>query len=366
MYHPEKINRTRKRVTEEVRSWLRHQFDLDYGDDAEATFVIRENGSLIATASRAGNVFKYFGIDPAHQGENLSGILLGALMDEAFSQGIYHYFIFTSPDNAPLFAGSGFNLVIANDFAALLEGGNGSIDQYMAGLRDRLGPPRGKRGAIVMNLNPMTLGHLYLIETAAQEMDELVIFLVEEDLSVFPFQDRLSIAKAATAHLSGVHILPGGPYMISRATFPTYFLKKADENLIAYTTTDAGIFGRYYARALGISKRFVGEEPLDPVTSAYNDALVRELAHYDVAFQIIPRRQIDGQVISASRVRRFLAQGHMAQACRLVPPATCEYLKSAKGQRVIEAIRRSDPPGAADRPDEPPTHADPRKEVDNS
>ena len=339
MYTPQKINLSRKRVTDEVDNWLQELFHIKYGSDAEATFVIRNGEELIATASRAGNVFKYFGICKDYQGENLSGILLGALIDEAFSTGIYHYFIFTSPDNIKLFRGSGFTEVIDNHYAALLEGGRGNINEYMRELKQELGESGGTRGAIVVNLNPMTKGHLYLIEEAKKQVDELIIFMVEEDLSVFPFEDRLAIVREAVKDMPGVRVLPGGPYIISQATFPTYFLKKADENLPAYTTTDAGIFGKYYAEVLGITHRFVGEEPLDIVTSAYNEALEQELKKYKVELHIIPRKEQSGGVISASRVRRHLKNGEMEEARALVPKATWNYLESDRGRAVIEKIR---------------------------
>lgn len=342
MYTPQKINLTRKRVTAEVDNWLQENFHIKYGHDADATFVIRQDEDLIATASRSGNVFKYFGIGKDYRGENLSGILLGALIDEAFEQGIYHYFIFTSPDNIKLFKGSGFKEVIENRYAALLEGGRGNITDYMDRLKLELGEPKGSRGAIVMNLNPMTKGHLYLIEEAKKTVDELIIFLVEEDLSVFPFEDRLAIAREAVKTMPGVRVLPGGPYIISQATFPTYFLKKVDENLPAYTTTDAGIFGKYYAAELGISHRFVGEEPLDIVTSIYNEALAEELQKYGVELHVIRRKELTGVVISASRVRRHLAAGEMAEARELVPEATWQYLESDKGKLIIAKIKEKE------------------------
>lgn len=339
MYTPQKINLTRTRVTAEVDNWLQEHFQIKYGQDVDATFVIRQDEELIATASRSGNVFKYFGISKDYQGENLSGILLGALIDEAFDQGIYHYFIFTSPDNSKLFKGSGFTEVIENRYAALLEGGRGNITEYMESLVLELGLPQGSRGAIVMNLNPMTKGHLYLIEQAKKTVDELIIFLVQEDLSLFPFADRLAMVSQAVKDIPGIRVVPGGPYIISQATFPTYFLKKVDENLPAYTITDAGIFGKYYAGQLGITDRFVGEEPLDMLTSVYNEALAEELKKYDVQLHVIGRKESSGGVISASRVRNHLVKGEMAEARDLVPESTWEYLESDQGKLIIDKIR---------------------------
>lgn len=341
MYTADMINPGSDRASNEVRDWLDREFGLKYGP-ADATAVIREDGRLIATGSRTGNVFKFFGISPSHQGENLSGILLNVLMDEAYARGIYHFFVFTGPDQARQFQGSGFREIICNEYAALLESGRNSINGFMASLKLSLGDPEGKRGAIVMNLNPMTRGHLFLIEEARSRVDELVIFLVEEDLSVFPFKDRLAILKAQVKDMPGVRAVAGGPYMVSRATFPTYFLKKADEDLPAYTTTDAGIFGKYYAKSLGITERFVGEEPLDPVTAAYNEALARELAHHGVALHIIPRKEEGGKPISASRVRRLLAAGNLEEAMALVPEATRAFLMTAAGKDIIDKIRMED------------------------
>lgn len=342
MLQAEKINLKSRRSTTEVKNWLAQEVNLNYGLDADTTFVIRSGGKIIATASRSGSVFKYFGVDSAHQGENITSTLLGALMDDAFQQGIYHYFIFTSPENRVLFESAGFHLVIQNEYACLLEGGVSSIDEFMAGLKAQLSTPRGTRGAIVMNLNPMTKGHLYLIEDARQKVDELIVFIVEEDASVFPFSQRLTIAKEATKHLSGVTVLPGGPYMISQATFPTYFLKKTDENLAAYTATDAGIFANYYAKNLEISDRFVGEEPLDPVTAAYNEALAKVLRTEGIGFYILPRLAYKGSVISASRVRAHLAKGEMKEALDLVPHATATYLTTDQGQEIIAQLREEE------------------------
>ena len=39
-----------------------------------------------------------------------------------------------------------------------------------------------------MNCNPFTLGHKYIVEKAARENDNVIIFVVEEDKSSFPIQ----------------------------------------------------------------------------------------------------------------------------------------------------------------------------------
>ncbi|PKK40356.1 [Citrate [pro-3S]-lyase] ligase [Clostridiaceae bacterium JG1575] len=330
------------RSVREVQSFLQEIAHLPFDPTVDQTVVIRDQDRIVATASRTGEVFQYIAVAPEHQGENLTAALLNHLMQDAFREGIYHYFIYTKPEMAPLFERTGFRLLVAHERAALLEGGSGRIEDYLAELQKKLGSPRGPRGALLMNLNPMTLGHLWLIGEARRRVEDLVVFLVTQDLSVVPFQDRLAVARSAVGSLPGVTVLPGGPYMISRATFPTYFLKKKDEELPAYTHTDALLFGRYIAPALGITDRFLGEEPLDPVTRAYNEALEEILPPLGTQVHVLQRVQKAGTVISASRVRHYLAQGALAAAFDLIPEATKAYLRSPKGQQIVQKIKESE------------------------
>lgn len=59
-----------------------------------------------------------------------------------------------------------------------------------------------KSGAIVMNCNPFTKGHRYLIEQALKTVEYLYIFVVEEDKSYFKFQDRLKMVKGGGIRLA--------------------------------------------------------------------------------------------------------------------------------------------------------------------
>ncbi len=76
-----------------------------------------------------------------------------------------------------------------------------------------------------MNANPFTLGHQFLVEKAAKECDWLHLFVVQEEGSEFSFFDRFEMIKAGTRHIDNITIHPGSKYIISRATFPTYFIK---------------------------------------------------------------------------------------------------------------------------------------------
>jgi [citrate (pro-3S)-lyase] ligase len=178
-----------------------------------------------------------------------------------------------------------------------------------------------------MNCNPFTLGHQYLIETCAKEVELLYIFVVEEDKSNFSFSDRIDLVKQGTAHISNVKVLPSGKFIISALTFPEYFIKGDKQDTTIDPSGDVELFGQYIAPTLGITVRFVGEEPLDRVTLQYNNAMREILPRFGVELQIIPRKEAGGAPISASRVRALLKEQNFAEIAKLVPVSTLEYLR---------------------------------------
>lgn len=181
------------------------------------------------------------------------------------------------------------------------------------------------RGAIVMNCNPFTMGHRFLIEHAAEQVEELIIFVVEENKSVFSFEDRMLLVKQGVADLKNVTVLASGKYMISSMTLPGYFKKDELSDVLLDASTDLMLFLQI-ANALNISVRFAGEEPLDPFTCQYNENMRKILPRYGVEFKVIRRKEHDGAVISASRVRKALEKKDFEQIRELVPQSTYNYL----------------------------------------
>ena len=181
-------------------------------------------------------------------------------------------------------------------------------------------------GAIVMNCNPFTLGHRYLIEQALQQCNFLIVFLVEEDSSFFSFEDRLRLIDEGTADLDNVAIIPSGRFIISSLTFEEYFNKSELQERVIDTSKDITVFAREIAPCLHITKRFAGEEPLDKVTMQYNEAMKRILPEYGIEFIEIPRKKEGEEVISASRVRTLLEEGDFERIKYLVPETTFRYL----------------------------------------
>lgn len=183
-----------------------------------------------------------------------------------------------------------------------------------------------KMGSIVMNCNPFTLGHRYLIEYASQQVDKLYIFVVEEDKSVFPFADRFELVKKGTADLSNVVVIPSGRFIISSLTFQQYFEKGENQDVIVDAGSDIEIFAKSIAPSLNITVRFAGEEPLDNVTRQYNASMRSILPQYGIEFAEIPRKKQGDEAISASRVRKLLETKDFDTIAELVPETTLDYL----------------------------------------
>lgn len=203
------------------------------------------------------------------------------------------------------------------------------IAQYVQQIKEQFPLNDGMRcGAIVMNCNPFTFGHRYLIETASKQVDRLYIFVVEEDKSFFKFTDRFEMVKQGTADLENVCVVPSGNFIISAFTFPEYFMKDYVKEKEFDMSSDVEIFGSKIAPALHITKRFAGEEPFDVVTAKYNETMKKILPQYEVEFVEIPRATTsDKVVINATLVRKMLQEGNFIEMEQLVPQTTIAILK---------------------------------------
>jgi [citrate (pro-3S)-lyase] ligase len=198
--------------------------------------------------------------------------------------------------------------------------------KYIDELRSISKQTGGSVGSIVMNCNPFTKGHRFLIETCAAKVGLLYIFVVEEDRSDFPFEDRIKLVRAGTADLDNVEVLPSGNFIISTLTFPEYFEKGDIQEATIDPSNDVELYGKHIAPALDINKRFVGEEPLDRITLQYNETMKKILPAFGIEVEVIPRIEHEGAPISASRVRKLLADKDFASIAEIVPQTTLDYL----------------------------------------
>ncbi len=296
------------------------------------------DGKALACGGYAGSTIKCIAVSEEARGAGLSNKIVSHLLHRMLAEGYDNITIFTKPENEDMFASFGFKLLEKADKAIFMERGGG-IKKYIDGLMHF--KKEGNNGAVVMNCNPFTNGHLYLVEYAARHCDNLYIFVLSEDKSVFPADVRYSLVKQGVSHLSNVTVLKAGQYIISNATFPSYFLKEYSDVTKAHTQIDVRLFERYIAPALNIHKRFVGEELFDKVTREYNSSLQKILPEFNMdRLFIIPRKaDEEGDIISASRVRKFLAEGDFDKVRKEVPDVTFEFLTSKEALPIIEKIK---------------------------
>lgn len=340
----DKINLSNIKEKDEVVEFLK-RFELQYDNSVDYTIVARDGEKIIATASKGKNIVKCFAIDDSYQGEGISTQLLTNLINKMFDEGYFHSMVFTKFKNKDLFKGMGYKEVAHTDKVILMEMGNKSIDKTINKIIKKLEIDTDrKRAMLVMNCNPFTLGHQYLIEKVASENEEVIVFVVEEDRSAFPFKVRYDLVKKGTAHLSNVKICNGTEYMISSATFPNYFLRKEDDSLIEYTKLDASICGQQFGKKLNIDRRYVGEEPYCKVTNTYNETLKEILPQYGMELVVVPRKEIGNRAISASYVRALLKEERYEEIKKLVPKSTYEFLLSPEGKEIGEKLKLSNAP----------------------
>lgn len=316
------------------REGIQRDAHLDY-----ICALFDESGEAVATGSCFGNTLRCFAVSGDRQGERLLNQVVTHLIAVQLERGNVGLFLYTKLSAAPFFADLGFYEIARVDGALVfMENRRNGFANYLNALaRSKSGPS----AAIVMNANPFTLGHQYLVEQAAARWDRVHLFLVSEEASLVPFSLRKRLVRAGIAHLPNVCLHDSGPYIISNATFPSYFLKEENAVIRGHALLDLAVFVQI-ARALDVSCRYVGEETSSRVTGLYNEIMARELPRAGIQCRVIPRLAIEGQTVSASAARRALRDGDWDGLRRMVPPSTYDYFASPEAAPVLERIRRAE------------------------
>ena len=315
---PLTLKSCREQVTRFLESFGLRPDSLEY---YAGVFI---NDEMAAGGGFDGNVIKCIAASEEYRGEGLIGTLMTHLREQLDLLSRRHVFLFTKPENEGIFTSLSFYTVGRAKKAVLLDSDRSGVRRYC----EKAKVFDGEAAAIVMNCNPFTLGHLELVKRASEENERLYVFVVEEDKSFFPFADRLEMAKAACAGMSNVRVLAGGPYMISSATFPSYFIKDLSDVSRTYAELDANIFAERIAPALNITARYVGSEPTDELTSLYNATLLDTLPKKGIDVRVIERRCSDGVPISASRVRELIKAGRLEDCSSLLPESSIEHIRA--------------------------------------
>lgn len=335
-----------------------------------------DGDEILAGGGLDGNIIKCVAVSESARSEGLMNILVSRLIAIAREEGRESVKAFTKPENEGIFKSLGFALIASSPNAILMENGRGGLPEYRKYLESLARP--GRNGAIVMNANPFTKGHRYLVEQAASLVDNLYVIVVKEDRSRFPYVERKAMIDAGCAGLDNVVVCEGSDYAISAATFPTYFLKKLDDATDTQIALDLDLFVNHIAKPLGVTVRFAGSEPEDALTRRYNELMAEILPGTSVAvvrqdhqpdpelvkgsalrqarrpidFVEIPRLEQNGNPISATSLRRALDKGNLKEAMEYIPKSTVPYLVADLAERALRLELDTTPkPGLVDRQD---------------
>ena len=353
-YPISEVYRSDRRANREVDALLtaegiRRDRNLDY-----TCGMYDENGHIIATGSCFGNTLRCLAVSREHQGEGLMNEIITHLLQVQYERGNVHLFLYTKESSSKFFNDLGFReiaripgLVVFMEnrrtgFRDYLENLKKETDEQLSHLQLPEPVSPAKIAAIVVNANPFTLGHLYLVEKASRENDLVHLFIVSEDKSLFPFSVRQHLVKEGTAHLSNIVHHRSGSYIISNATFPGYFQKDSLAVMQSHAELDLTIFLKI-AAALNIHVRYVGEENTSEATVLYNKVMAEKLPLNGIRCVIVPRKkQENGRPVSASSVRQAIKDGKMEDLKAMVPPSTLNYLLSAEAEPVLSKIRNAE------------------------
>jgi len=304
--------------------------------------------NIIGTGSCFGNTLRCLAVSHEHRGEGLTNKIISHLIQYQFERGNYHLFIYTKYTTYHLFKDLGFyEIVRIKDQIVFMENKKTGFSDYLNELKknniNNIDHNKKKVAAIVMNANPFTLGHQYLIEKASQENDILHLFIVSEDKSIVPFKVRKQLIKEGTKHLTNIIYHDSGPYIISSSTFPSYFQKDEKDVIESHANLDIEIFAKI-AKALDINVRYVGEEPTSLVTGIYNQLMIKKLPENGIQCVVVPRmtNKEGNEVISASDVRKAIKEGQFEKMKNMVPECTYKFFMSEEGKDVVNKIKQSD------------------------
>lgn len=320
---------------DKVKRFLK-SFNLEM-DLVDYTLIIYVNGEIIATCSKLFNLVKCIAISKNFTGLGLSKILVNRVIEKIHDEDYDEAFIITKIENQVIFEANKFSVIYSNEKISFMTNRPDKMAGYIEYLKGV--SVEGNNGAIVMNTNPFTYGHQFLIEAAANQVDNLYIIPVLEDLSFFKYEERKKMMVEGVKHLKNVKVIEGTQYIISKSTFPSYFLKSSDETIKQQTNLDASIFVELFKTYLNIKKRFVGTEPFSHTTNIYNKTLQNVMFLNGIELIEIKRKELNGKAISASEARLGILDKNESALKKLIPPSTKRVLEEIKTE-IEERLKK--------------------------
>ena len=308
---------------------LMHRSKLNSNETLDYTVGVYDDDTLAATGSFEQNIIKCVSVCQDYQSENLLTQVLIHLMERLREEGKLHYFVYTKPDKRLIFKSLGFKEIIQSDEVLFMELGQPDFNDYLKMLETH--QTTANTSAIVMNANPFTRGHQHLVTYAAERSQHVYVFVLTEERSEFSTVDRMAMVKLGTHHLPNVTVLPTNDYMVSSATFPSYFLRDDAEMAVAriQASLDARLFKERVAPILKITDRYVGDEPYSQVTNIYNESMQAVFGD-ELDLHILPRLALDEDIISATKVRLAIKEKDDARLRTLLPETSYQYLQEHK------------------------------------
>lgn len=301
--------------------------------------VFDDDFVLCATGSCCQNTLRCLAVKDSYRGEGLMNLVVSHLCEVQAARGNTHLFLYTKPQSAPFFRDLGFYEIVRTTDVAFLENRRNGFESWLDQLEGS-DTPREQTACVVMNANPFTLGHRYLLEQVCKKNRAVHVFVLSEAHGPISPPIRRRLVELGTTDLPEIILHDSGPYIISSATFPSYFLRQDQQTSQVQAQLDLEIFARI-ARKLNIGIRYAGQEPFSEVTALYNRVMAESLPRYNVIFQEIPRFSLNGRAVSASDVRQAIHDDRMDAARELLPESTWLFLTGADGQDTIQAIRQA-------------------------
>jgi len=290
---------------------------LEFDKLIDKTFYLEENDIVIGTISCYKNIIKCVALKTGYTGVGYFEKLVSEMINYLYQSGITHIMVYTKPIYEMQFKSMGFNVITKTENVVTLEYGTSNINKVLESYKQKIEMHFGidvnnsDIGAVVINANPVTLGHVHLVETASKNHSFVIVFLLEEDLSFFTYKERMTLCYLAFLPYRNVLLVPSTNYIVSSLTFPGYFLKEETEKNKEWAKVDANIFKTYFMNVLNINKRYVGTEEKGYM-KIYNETLKEVL---EDKLEIIDR--IDN--ISASTVRKHIVNKEIDKAMESIP-----------------------------------------------
>ena len=300
-------------VREELEVFLQ-SLKLEYDRGITYTLIKWDDEGIAATGSLEGRALKCVAVRPDLRSTSLLQEVVQELTAKAREDGHEHVMLVTRPIHEERFQEIGFHTLEETDRLVLMEDCTDGLDSW---LKTIPAAGEGIKGVICANFDPITNGHLYLIQKAQLLCDKLYLFVTDEEKCTVPLADRIAMVSAAVSNIPNVIVCYAGDYRVGDI-----------EDRVS-CELDLKLFARKIAAPLGISHRFVGQEPYSPATGKYNLYMKEILPQYGVSLVEFSRlRAGDKGFFSASTVRRLWEEKDFEALAEMVPHAALDYMQN--------------------------------------